>query len=213
MTGKVATKRGVGRPVGSDRAANLAKIFEAALATFAERGYGGAHFADIGARAGFSRSALYQYFPNKKALYLALLQDIQQEHIDSVRGIMESQGNFAEKLEAILAIFVADHEFDFNRSTFLAAVPLERKRHSELAEDRDVENSVPGLLLEFFSNAIDDGLIAQDVSPEDLLLAFLGGLLGMSLFQHSTGLGSVQKANGAMLAMLNGTFLSTASKG
>lgn len=197
----------MGRPPGSDRAANLHKILDAALSSFADKGYAGTHFADIGDRAGFSRSALYQYFPNKKELYLALLRNIQKEHTAGVEQIMRGDNIFEEKLQDILAIFVTDHEFDFNRSTFLAAVPVEHKRHPELVEGHQLDDTVPGLLLKFFAQAIDEKVITSDFNPEDLLVAFLGGLLGMSLFQHSTGLGSMGKANEVTVAMLTNRFL------
>lgn len=203
-------RRRAGRPSGSDREQNLRRILDAALVSFASKGYAGANFADIGKAVGFTRSALYQYFPNKQALYHALLEDIQGQHITAVQAIMADDGSFQEQLERILAVFVADHEFDFHRSTFLAATPMELKRHPELVEGSQVEDTVLSLLLDFFQQAIDTGEIVDRYSAEDLLLALLGGLLGMSLFQHSTGMGSVTRANDAILAMLGGRFLANA---
>ena len=211
MTPASKQKRSVGRPSGSDREENLRRILEAGLVCFASKGYAGTNFAEVGKMVGFTRSALYQYFPNKKALYHALLADIQGQHIAAVSDIMDSDGAFADKLQDILAVFVADHKHDFNRSTVLAATPVELRRHPELAEAEAIEGTVLTLLLQFFQQAIDEGEIVRDYTAEDLLLAFLGGLLGMSLFQHSTGLGSVANANGALMDMLLGRFLNGAN--
>ncbi|MEM9255131.1 MAG: helix-turn-helix domain-containing protein [Pseudomonadota bacterium] len=209
MATATTTARGAGRPAGSDRERNLARIFDAALICFSSKGYGGTHFADIAERVGFTRSALYQYFPNKRALYHALLDNIQAEHVGKVELVLADAGDFRTRLRSIQAIFVADHEFDLHRSTFLASVPLEMQRHPELVLEERVSRSVPTRLLTFFQAAIDAGEINPQFSAEDLLVALLGGLLGMSLFQQSTGLGSVARANDAMMAMLDGQFLTS----
>lgn len=57
----------------------VAWILEAAAELFAERGYARATTNRIAARAGVSIGTLYQYFPNKDALVLALLEAHQAE--------------------------------------------------------------------------------------------------------------------------------------
>lgn len=49
-------------------------IEAAALECFSERGYGGVSIDEIGARAGVSGPAVYQYFPSKGALLAAVLE-------------------------------------------------------------------------------------------------------------------------------------------
>ena len=50
-------------------------IVQAALEEFALHGYEGASMGRIGAAAGVSRTVLYDHFPNKRALFGALLRD------------------------------------------------------------------------------------------------------------------------------------------
>ncbi|HET7399602.1 MAG TPA: TetR/AcrR family transcriptional regulator [Intrasporangium sp.] len=50
-----------------------AQLLEAALAVFVENGYHQAAMDDIAARAGVSKPVLYQHFPGKLELYLALI--------------------------------------------------------------------------------------------------------------------------------------------
>jgi hypothetical protein len=95
-------------------------------------------------------------------------------------------------------------------STFLSAVPIEMKRHQELGADRtdsSSEESVPGQMLAFFQEAIDNQVITSQFTPEDLLVSFLGGVMGMSLFQPSIQIGSVRQASAVTLAMLKQQFL------
>jgi len=199
--------RSAGRPAGSDRNENIARIIDAAMKCFAEKGYAGTRFIDISEAVGFTRSAIYPYFPNKAELYHAVLQAIQQQHTAELQSVIHSDATFASRLEKILAIFVRDHETDYERSLFLAAVPIEMKRHPELADNSADNSAIPALITTFFQQAIADGDIADTFAPEDLLISFLGGVMGMSLLQTSMGTGDVRQASAATVAMLKGKFL------
>lgn len=52
-----------------------AKLLEAARDVFLATGYRGATLDSIAARAGFTKGAVYWHFPNKPALFLALVAD------------------------------------------------------------------------------------------------------------------------------------------
>ncbi len=51
-----------------DKAAKRREILEAAIATFAQKGYHAAKMADIAVAAGMGKGTLYEYFPTKEAL-------------------------------------------------------------------------------------------------------------------------------------------------
>ena len=63
------------RPRGSrlPRLARRAQLLEAAQEVFVANGYHAAAMDDIADRAGVSKPVLYQHFPGKLDLYLALL--------------------------------------------------------------------------------------------------------------------------------------------
>src|SRR4051812_2735285 len=50
------------------------KILDAARAVFGEQGYDAASIAEIGLRAGISKSVLYHYFGSKAGLYRAIVE-------------------------------------------------------------------------------------------------------------------------------------------
>src|SRR4051794_15053756 len=52
-----------------------AALLEAALAVFAERGFGEASVDEIADRAGYSKGALYWHFESKDELFFALLEE------------------------------------------------------------------------------------------------------------------------------------------
>jgi AcrR family transcriptional regulator len=67
----MATRRPAQRPP-----APRARILEAALATFADRGAEAASIADVAARAGMSKQALMHYFRTKELLRQGVYQDL-----------------------------------------------------------------------------------------------------------------------------------------
>lgn len=52
------------------------EIIEAALASFAERGFAATRLEDIAARAGITRGTLYLYFPSKEELFKAMVRQL-----------------------------------------------------------------------------------------------------------------------------------------
>ncbi len=69
MTDVSQTARGQRLP----RSERRAMLLDAALGVFVEKGYHQAAMDDIAARAGVSKPVLYQHFPGKLELYLALV--------------------------------------------------------------------------------------------------------------------------------------------
>ena len=61
------------------------QLLDAALEVFVSQGYHAAAMDDIAERAGVSKPVLYQHFPGKLELYLALLDQSVDELVASVR--------------------------------------------------------------------------------------------------------------------------------
>jgi TetR/AcrR family transcriptional regulator len=79
-------------------------ILDAAIATFAAKGFDGAGIADLCAAAGISNGALYKYFDNKDDLFLAVVER-GSELIEAVYGeiplSLSPRAYFRELLEKI----------------------------------------------------------------------------------------------------------------
>lgn len=67
------------------RSDRRAQLLAAAKEIFVASGYHAAAMDDIAVRAGVSKPVLYQHFPSKLELYLALLADSARELVDLVR--------------------------------------------------------------------------------------------------------------------------------
>jgi AcrR family transcriptional regulator len=55
-------------------------LLQAATAEFAREGYAGANINRISRAAGFAKGTIYNYFPSKRALMLALMDEIARAH-------------------------------------------------------------------------------------------------------------------------------------
>ena len=74
-----------GRPTRLPRSARRKQLLEAAQEVFVAQGYHAAAMDDIAERAGVSKPVLYQHFPGKLDLYLALLDNACDQVIGGVR--------------------------------------------------------------------------------------------------------------------------------
>jgi AcrR family transcriptional regulator len=74
-----AAVRRPGRPAGHTGDETRARIVQAALESFAERGLAGSSVRDIAAGASIRVSTLYHYFPSKDALYREVQERVHEE--------------------------------------------------------------------------------------------------------------------------------------
>src|SRR5438132_8372836 len=102
MSETIAHNRGARLP----RNARRAQLLAAAQDIFAANGYHAAAMDDIAERAGVSKPVLYQHFPGKLDLYLALLDTYAEALVLRVRQAMDSTtDNNARVHNAISAYF------------------------------------------------------------------------------------------------------------
>jgi AcrR family transcriptional regulator len=82
-------------------------ILEAAARVFGERGYAGGTTNRIAERAGVSVGSLYEYFPNKDAILVALAERRLDAMIEGVRGHLGAFGPEQRDPEVLLRGFVS----------------------------------------------------------------------------------------------------------
>ncbi|MEJ7772290.1 MAG: TetR/AcrR family transcriptional regulator [Geodermatophilaceae bacterium] len=95
-----------GRPGRLPRSARRHQLLQAARDIFVARGYHAAAMDEIAVRAGVSKPVLYQHFPGKRELYLALL-DEQVSHLGErmVTALQATNDNKERVHGAIAAYF------------------------------------------------------------------------------------------------------------
>lgn len=75
------------------------RLLEAAAEEFARAGYPGANINTISTAAGFAKGTIYNYFPSKQALLLALIDSTAQQHLDFIVPQVRSDIDPAHRLE------------------------------------------------------------------------------------------------------------------
>ena len=95
------------RPRGGrmPRKARRAQLLESALEVFVAQGYHAAAMDDIAVRAGVSKPVLYQHFPGKLDLYLALLDSSCDQIIANCRVALDSTSDNKLRVGATMAAF------------------------------------------------------------------------------------------------------------
>ena len=84
------------------------QLLDAALEVFVSQGYHAAAMDEIAERAGVSKPVLYQHFPGKLELYLALLDESVDTLVETVRDALSSN---PDPKQRVAATFGAYFEF------------------------------------------------------------------------------------------------------
>ena len=90
------------------RLARRRQLLSAAQEVFVERGYPAAAMDEIAERAGVSKPVLYQHFPGKLELYLALLDLHVDDMVARCRAALDSTTDNKQRVQAAIGAF-----FDF----------------------------------------------------------------------------------------------------
>lgn len=128
-----ATPPTTGRPVRMPRSARRKQLLSAAQDVFVAHGYHAAAMDDIAERAGVSKPVLYQHFPGKLELYLALLDTHSDELVARVREAMAATSDNKERVRGAMRAYFdfIDHESEAFRLVFesdLRSEPAVRER-------------------------------------------------------------------------------------
>jgi AcrR family transcriptional regulator len=95
------------RGVRLPRRERRAQLMSSALEVFVAQGYHSAAMDDIAERAGVSKPVLYQHFPGKLELYLALLDSSCDTMIANCRAALESTQDNKQRVAAAIDAFFA----------------------------------------------------------------------------------------------------------
>jgi AcrR family transcriptional regulator len=163
-----------GRPPRLPRSARREQLLRAAREVFVAQGYHAAAMDDIALRAGVSKPVLYQHFPGKLELYLALLDRSAEELEAALRGALSSTTDNRARVAASIAAY-----FDFVDGD---ESPFRLVFESDLVNEPAVRERVDGSLAAAVEAIAET--IAQDTGagPEEarLLSVGLAGLAQVS---------------------------------
>lgn len=196
-----------GRPKGrtAQGEASREEIYRSALTLIADRGFEAATLRDIAKEAGASPALLYKYFPNKRALVLALYEDLSVLFAGQAAGM--PPGNWRSRF--LFALKTSLHVLGPHRKIIGALIPVMISDSGEsifAPETAQSRSRVQPAFLQAVHGATDAPKHADAIALGRLLYLAQLGVLMLWLLDRSPR----QKATSAFVDML-GTALPLAS--
>lgn len=175
--------RGPGRPPAAKADETRQRIVQAARLVFSERGYDGATFQAIAARADLTRPAINHYFSSKRALYREVLEQTNELVIRAGIRQAEGEATLRGRLTAFISAAVRADTDNPAVSAFLITGVLESQRHPEL---RRLENDSVTISRDFLTGAVNEaiegGEVAADIDASALVETLLVVLCGVGFY-------------------------------
>ncbi|RKN47097.1 TetR/AcrR family transcriptional regulator [Streptomyces hoynatensis] len=168
-----ATEQTEARPRGTrlPRRARRNQLLGAAQEVFVAQGYHAAAMDDIADRAGVSKPVLYQHFPGKLELYLALLDQHCEALVQAVRQALASTTDNKQRIAATMDAYFSfvEHEGGAFRLVF----------ESDLTNEPSVRERVDQVSLDCAK--LVSPLIAEDTDlPEEQSMLLAVSLCGLA---------------------------------
>jgi AcrR family transcriptional regulator len=156
------------------KVATRERILRAALVVFAEKGYHRAAVDDIVRASRTSKGAVYHHFPNKEALFLALVDEFSARLAEAIATAIDGARGALGKVEAALGAGLetfARHR-ELARILLLESVRLGSAYESKRAE---VHGRFAALIQGYLDQAVAEGSIAP-LDTRVATLAWLGAV-------------------------------------
>lgn len=167
--------------------ARQAEIVQAALASFAERGFAATRLDDVAAAAGISKGTIYLYFPNKEELFRAVVRQAVLPNLEAAEAeVATHAGSSADLLRMLALRFLA------LQNTNVTAVPklvlAESGNFPAIAQfyADTVLRRAFGLVEQVLSRGIERGEFRR-VDVHTVLPLFAAPFLFLLLWKHSLG--------------------------
>jgi len=153
------------------RSARRLQLMSAAKSAFVTQGYHAAAMDDIADRAGVSKPVLYQHFPSKLELYLALLNESANEMVRLVRVALSATTDNHQRVDNAVAAyftFVADNGRAYR-------LIFESDLRGQLEVERIVERATDDCI-----SAITDTITADTGVDVERARLLASGMVGLS---------------------------------
>ncbi|WP_028662023.1 TetR/AcrR family transcriptional regulator [Saccharomonospora saliphila] len=161
----------LGRGVRLPRTERRAQLLDAAQQVFAANGYHAAAMDEIADRAGVSKPVLYQHFPGKLDLYIALLESHVEHLVTAVQRALSSTTDNKQRVKNAVGAFFDFVNGDAGAFRMVFESDLRGEPSVQEAVDRATSASV---------DAITETITADAGLDEDKARLLAVGLVGMS---------------------------------
>lgn len=160
---------------------NRRRLLDAAATEFARRGLDDANINEISLAAGFAKGTVYNHFPSKEALFLAVVEEACQLAADGA-GDVTADASTGERLREALA---SDVEWARAHEDFARVLVREVLTPNPRFYPRVLEAAAPIIarIREILADGVERGEVRADISVDELALVFVG-FGDLALIQH-----------------------------
>jgi AcrR family transcriptional regulator len=160
------------RVTAEDKLANRRRLLDAAAQEFAARGLEGANINEISLAAGLAKGTVYNHFPSKEALFLAVVQEACELAAAGSRTVPPDAPT-RERLRAALA---SDVDWARGHEPFARVLVREVISAHPRFYPRVLQAAAPFIsrVREIISDGVARGEVRADLSAEELALTFVG---------------------------------------
>jgi AcrR family transcriptional regulator len=174
-----------GRSGGRRKPESLVRLKQAARKLFVERGYDATRPQDIAREAGLGHGTFYLHYPDKRACFLAFVEDARLELDDHVRARRAPGTDMKQRIAATLT---AIYEYsDLNPGVMRAAMTDGRVIDAEGVEVMPLLMQWGAEWAQMLREAADDGSACDDCDAEIIGQAIAGALHQAGRESHRSG--------------------------
>lgn len=197
-----------GRPPAAKADETRQRIIQAARLVFSERGYDGATFQAIAARADLTRPAINHYFSSKRVLYREVLDETNKFIIGAAIEQADRETALVAQLTTFISVAARANSESPGGSAMIISGVLESQRHPEW---NTTENDSVRLCREYLDRvvnaAVERGEVAPDVDVPALIEALLVLMCGVALYAGFVqGPDALLSITGMIRRLLEGAF-------
>ncbi len=180
-------------------AAGARSILNAAVALFAEEGYGAVSVAAIAVQAGVSKANVFHHFESKEALYLAVMKAASAEHADYAEELYQQPGSSADKVRKLIEFEIHNMLENHHRTRLILRESSESCHQRVRKVARTVFQRNFTAVVNIFEQGRDSGEFRAGIDPAASAM-LLGGAThfffscrdALSEFRESNGLEAPQ---------------------
>jgi AcrR family transcriptional regulator len=173
-----------------DADATRAKILQAALVEFGNRGLPETRTDDIAARCKVNKRMIYYYFGSKEGLYLAALESVYDELVRLEREIEVEHLDPVAALEAMINLKIDYYIDNPHFISFLTMENLYKARNLRKSKKLDAfKTPLTQVIARILERGERAGLFRHNVDPVDLYISICA--LGFMYFANRHTLGAI----------------------
>jgi AcrR family transcriptional regulator len=159
-------------------------ILDAAIARFAREGYRGTSVSDVARDVGVGGSAVYAYFPNKEALFVAAVDEDAARHIHDTFAALPLGFRSGDARVAVLALLDALDRHPLARRVLAGLEPEFTVRLIGIAALEQLRKD----LGEYFAAEQATGAVRADIDPRSVARGLVTLVLSLLMSLVQTGL-------------------------